>query len=155
MQSHLQEPEHSQGLARHRAEVYNHIMIGHHDSKLRGFATRACSWPFKVIVMKMYCWSVQEDHERSQRLRKAQQELEIDDDMIGGQQGNSLLELIKQGKLSKKQPVRKDDRASGSGRPSSAPPTNIEVIGLKSSISVACCACLLLVSIAHAHSIFR
>ena len=44
--------------------------------------------------------------------------------MIGGQQGNSLLELIKQGKLHKKPPpAKKDDKAATSSRPVSAGPT--------------------------------
>lgn len=67
--------------------------------------------------------TLQEELERSQRLRKAQQEFEIDDDMIGGQQGNSLLELIKQGKLQKKAPAKKEDKAATSSRPVSAGPT--------------------------------
>ena len=70
------------------------------------------------------CLLSQEELERSQRLRTAQQEFEIDDDMIGGQQGNSLLELIKQGKLHKKAPpTKKDDKAAASSRPVSAGPT--------------------------------
>lgn len=32
--------------------------------------------------------------------------------MIGGQQGNSLLELIKQGKLQKKAPAKKEEKAA-------------------------------------------
>lgn len=44
--------------------------------------------------------------------------------MIGGQQGNSLLELIKQGKLQKKAPpAKKEDKAAASSRPVSAAPT--------------------------------
>ena len=74
-------------------------------------------------------WTMQEELERSQRLRKAQQEFEIDDDMIGGQQGNSLLELIKQGKLQKKAPAKKEDQAAASSRPVSAgPPTEVRCL---------------------------
>ncbi|KAL3141103.1 hypothetical protein ABBQ38_003458 [Trebouxia sp. C0009 RCD-2024] len=67
----------------------------------------------------------EEELERSQRLRQAQQEFEIDDDMIGGQQGNSLLELIKQGKLHAKKapPAKKEDKAAANSRPVSAGPT--------------------------------
>ena len=45
--------------------------------------------------------------------------------MIGGQQGNSLLELIKQGKLHAKKPppAKKEDKAAISSRPVSAGPT--------------------------------
>lgn len=45
--------------------------------------------------------------------------------MIGGQQGNSLLELIKQGKLHAKKapPAKKEDKAAVSSRPVSAGPT--------------------------------
>ena len=65
---------------------------------------------------------LQGELEQSQRLRKAQQEFEIDDDMIGGQQGNSLLELIKQGKLEKSAPAKRDEKAAAaaSSRPASA-----------------------------------
>ena len=81
----------------------------------------------------------QEELERSQRLRKAQQEFEIDDDMIGGQQGNSLLELIKQGKLQKNAPAKKADKAAAaaaaaSSRPAVARPTTIEVCVITSGV---------------------
>ena len=55
--------------------------------------------------------------------------------MIGGQQGNSLLELIKQGKLHKKAPPsKKDDKATIGSRPVSAgPTTEVCCIDLKSA----------------------
>lgn len=55
--------------------------------------------------------------------------------MIGGQQGNSLLELIKQGKLQKKAPpAKKEDKAAASSRPVSAAPTT-EVAAFTSYIT--------------------
>ena len=60
--------------------------------------------------------------------------------MIGGQQGNSLLELIKQGKLQKKAPAKKEEKAAAAAaavaaanaaaaasRPVSAGPATSEV----------------------------
>ena len=41
--------------------------------------------------------------------------------MIGGQQGNSLLELIKQGKLQKKAPAKKEEKAAAAAAAAAAP----------------------------------
>lgn len=79
------------------------------------FHGRACHCNFGSL-----CCVSQEDLERSQRLRQAQQEFEIDDDMIGGQQGNSLLELIKQGKLQKKAPAKREERAAAAAAAAAA-----------------------------------
>jgi hypothetical protein len=40
--------------------------------------------------------------------------------MIGGQQGNSLLELIKQGKLQKKAPAKKEEKAAAAAAAAAA-----------------------------------
>jgi len=40
--------------------------------------------------------------------------------MIGGQQGNSLLELIKQGKLQKKAPAKKEEKAAAAAAATAA-----------------------------------
>jgi len=40
--------------------------------------------------------------------------------MIGGQQGNSLLELIKQGKLQKKAPAKKEEKAAAAAAAATA-----------------------------------
>ena len=64
--------------------------------------------------------------------------------MIGGQQGNSLLELIKQGKLHKKAPpAKKDDKAATSSRPVSAGPTT-EVCCIHLNAAILCMLLLLL-----------
>ena len=61
--------------------------------------------------------------------------------MIGGQQGNSLLELIKQGKLQKNAPAKKADKAAAaaaaaaaSSRPAVARPTTTEVCVITSGV---------------------
>ena len=40
------------------------------------------------------------------RLRQAQDDYQIDDETLGGQQANSLLELIKSGSLNRKAPAQ-------------------------------------------------
>lgn len=88
-------------------------------------ASSVCSHYSKLAKLDTTGLLFQEELDRSQRLRKAQQEFEIDDDMIGGQQGNSLLELIKQGKLHAKKapPGKKENKTAASSRPVSAGPT--------------------------------
>ena len=43
---------------------------------------------------------------RGTRLRQAQNDYQIDDETLGGQQANSLLELIKSGALKRKAPAQ-------------------------------------------------
>ena len=49
---------------------------------------------------------LQEDIARGMRLRQAQDDYQINDETLGGQQANSLLELIKSGVLKRKAPAQ-------------------------------------------------